>query len=92
MVTSVAVLSDGRIVSGSEDATFRIWDANSGDCVKKLSNYGKVSSTITYVSPASVVFYYSFLYSLGILIFYIQIQVKYLLSYGIDSSIFFGSQ
>lgn len=29
---SVAVLSDGRIVSGSQDKTLRIWNLNTGAC------------------------------------------------------------
>ncbi len=30
-VTSVAVMSDGRIVSGSEDKTIRVWNMESGE-------------------------------------------------------------
>ena len=42
---SVAVLSDGRIVSGSLDETVRIWDASSGECVKVLSGHTAVSGS-----------------------------------------------
>ena len=44
-VTSVAVLSDGRIVSGSYDKTIRIWNASSGECVKELSGHTDVSQS-----------------------------------------------
>ncbi len=30
-VTSVAVMSDGRIVSGSYDGTIRVWNMESGE-------------------------------------------------------------
>ena len=33
---TVAVLSDGRIVSGSWDKTLRIYDASTGQCVRML--------------------------------------------------------
>ncbi len=30
-VTSVAVMSDGRIVSGTDDKTIRVWNLESGE-------------------------------------------------------------
>jgi WD40 repeat protein len=33
------VLPDGRVVSGSEDKTIRIWDTVTGDCVDVISKY-----------------------------------------------------
>ena len=39
----MAVLSDGRIVSGSSDETIRIWDSVTGECVKILKGHTDVS-------------------------------------------------
>ena len=41
-VYSVAVLPDGRIVSGSFDKTIRIWDANTGQCVRVFEGQTEV--------------------------------------------------
>ena len=41
--TSVAVLSDGRIMSGSNDGTVRIWNGASGECERVLEGHSKVS-------------------------------------------------
>jgi WD40 repeat protein len=42
-VRSVAVLSQGLVVSGSEDFTVRVWDPSSGTCLKKLTAETEVS-------------------------------------------------
>ena len=39
---SVAVLPDGRIVSGSFDKTIRIWDATTGQCVRVFEGQTEV--------------------------------------------------
>ena len=39
----MAVLPDGKIVSGSLDRTIRIWDCDSGDCIKILEGHTDVS-------------------------------------------------
>ena len=39
----VAVLGDGRIVSGSNDKTLRVWDLSSGECVQVLEGHTYVS-------------------------------------------------
>ncbi len=41
----MAVLSDSRIVSGSDDNTLRIWDAKSGICAMILEGHSSVSTT-----------------------------------------------
>ena len=38
-VTSVAVLPDGRCVSGSFDHTLRVWDCNTGECLRTLEGH-----------------------------------------------------
>lgn len=37
-VLAVAVFKDGRVVSGSSDKTIKIWDANTGDLLRTLSD------------------------------------------------------
>ncbi len=41
-VRSVAVLPDGRVVSGSDDRTVRVWDVSSGECVQTLEGHTDV--------------------------------------------------
>ena len=57
-VFSVAVLSDGKVVSGSEDNTFRVWDLSTGESV--LTNYRLLD---TVVCPFPI---YSALKSVGL--------------------------
>ncbi len=38
-VTCLAVLPDGRIVSGSDDKSIRIWDADTGECLCALEGH-----------------------------------------------------
>jgi WD40 repeat protein len=41
MLTCVVALSDGRrVVSGSKDNTLRVWNADTGECVRVLSGHG----------------------------------------------------
>ena len=47
-VTSIAVSADGRIVSGSDDNTVRIWNATTGECERVLEGHtGGVKSVAT---------------------------------------------
>jgi WD40 repeat protein len=46
MVLSIAVLPDGRIVSGSGDNTLRIWNSTSGECEVVLEGHSSVSAII----------------------------------------------
>jgi WD40 repeat protein len=40
----VVALSDGRrVVSGSYDKTLRVWDVDTGECVRELKGHGSVS-------------------------------------------------
>jgi WD40 repeat protein len=44
MVSCMVALSDGRrVVSGSDDHTLRVWDVDTGECVRELKGHGKVS-------------------------------------------------
>ena len=43
-ISSVAVLPDGRIVSGSEDKTLRIWHLGTGTLVRILKGHIGVGS------------------------------------------------
>ena len=42
----MAVLPDGRIVSGSGDNALRIWNITSGECEVLLEGHSKVSDMI----------------------------------------------
>jgi WD40 repeat protein len=43
-VRCVVAMSDGRrVVSGSEDNTLRVWDVDTGECVRVLKGHGGVS-------------------------------------------------
>ena len=39
----MAVLLDGRIVTGSHDCTVRIWNGASGECERVLEGHSEVS-------------------------------------------------
>ena len=44
----MAALPDGRIVSGSDDKTLRIWNSTSGDCEVILEGHSGVSDIIAH--------------------------------------------
>ena len=44
----MAVLPDGRIVSGSRDETLRIWNSTSGECEVVLEGHSGVSDIILF--------------------------------------------
>ncbi len=52
----MAVLPDGRIVSASYDMTVRIWNSDTGECVRVLEGHSKVS--VTYDVSAMLLFIY----------------------------------
>jgi WD40 repeat protein len=39
----VAMLDGRRVVSGSRDNTLRVWDVDTGECVRELKGHGGVS-------------------------------------------------
>ena len=43
-MVSVTVLPNGRVVSGSDDKTVRIWNPSSGECELELKGHTSVSS------------------------------------------------
>ena len=54
-VTSVAVLSDGRIVSGSDDKTLRIWNTLTGLCEQELKGHGAWLKSVAVLSDGRIV-------------------------------------
>jgi WD40 repeat protein len=43
-VTCVVAMSDGRrVISGSNDETLRVWDVDTGECVRELKGHREVS-------------------------------------------------
>ena len=45
-ISCIDVFSDGRIVSGSEDCTLRVWDSTTGQCLKKLKHHHKAITCV----------------------------------------------
>ena len=39
----MSVLGDGRVVSGSEDKTLRVWNIKTGECERVLEGHSSVS-------------------------------------------------
>jgi len=54
-VSCVSVLPDGRIVSGSNDCTLRIWDASSGRCINTLSGHTNVVNCVSVLPDGRIV-------------------------------------
>jgi WD40 repeat protein len=42
----VTALRDGRIVSGSRDNTLRVWDSDTGDCLRVLEGHTAAVRTV----------------------------------------------
>ena len=55
MITCVALLPDGRIVSGSFDMTHRIWDPNTGECLKTLEGLPYLVSCFAVLNDGRIV-------------------------------------
>ena len=49
LVNSVAVLADGRIASGSNDETVRLWNTATGACDLVLEGHTDVSGSCCFV-------------------------------------------
>ena len=55
---AVALLSDGRVVSGSCDNTLKVWDSVSGQCLQTLSGHTDVSDVFVCLSIFMCIFVY----------------------------------
>ncbi len=42
-MTSVCVMPDGRVISGSNDTTLKVWDISRGECIQTLEGHSSVS-------------------------------------------------
>ncbi len=42
-MTSVCVMPDGRVISGSSDNTLKVWDISRGECIQTLKGHSWVS-------------------------------------------------
>ena len=47
----VAVLPNGRVVSGSDDNTLKVWDVSSGQCLQTLSGHTDSARRRRLVAP-----------------------------------------
>ena len=47
-------LADGRIVSGSDDSTLRVWDSGSGACTLQLTGHTKVVNCVVQLADGRV--------------------------------------
>ena len=54
-VTSLAVLSDGRVVSGGYDKKVRVWDLSTGKCVRILEGHSDCIRCLVVLSDGRVV-------------------------------------
>ena len=54
-VNCVAVLPDGRVVSGSSDNTLRVWDTDTGQCLQTLEGHTELVSCVAVLSDGRVV-------------------------------------
>jgi WD40 repeat protein len=54
-VYTIAILPDGRIVSGSEDRTIRIWNSSTGDCEMSLCGHNSYVKAIAVLPDGRIV-------------------------------------
>ena len=54
-VSCVAQLSDGRIVSGCNERSLRVWDVSTGECVRQLTGHTAWVSCVTQLSDGLIV-------------------------------------
>ena len=54
-MTSVCVLSDGRVVSGSRDNSIKVWDLLLGSCVLTLTGHTHYVVSVSVLSDGRVV-------------------------------------
>ena len=54
-ISVLAVLQDGRVVSGSDDNTLRVWDAASGQCLQTLEGHSSGVTCVAVLQDGRVV-------------------------------------
>jgi WD40 repeat protein len=55
VITSIAVLSEGRIMSGSKDASIKLWDLKKGTCIKTFKGDSASINCLTVLSDEQIV-------------------------------------
>lgn len=51
----MAVLSNERIISGSDDKTIKLWNVNSGECIQTLTGHSSCVSSVAVLSNDKIV-------------------------------------
>ncbi len=54
-ITSLELLKDGRLISGSRDSTIKIWNTTSGQVIKTLSNHSKSITCLIIIKGRAVI-------------------------------------
>ena len=54
-ITCITVLSDGRVISGTDDNTIRVWDSSTGQCVQSLKGHKERVNSISVLPNECIV-------------------------------------